>query len=161
MKDKKLLYITIIMICLTVMLGISYAWFSTIIEGNENAKKQYVQTGDLRLTYTDTNTLSIDNAFPGDTYEKIVSVKNTGTANANYSLVWHELTNNIINNELVIEGTCKRLNIDGTEEGTCESIKQRGISSLNQLINYIYWLLERYMKAGQHIIMLDLTQQKI
>lgn len=70
-------------------LGISYAWFSTIIEGNENAKKQYVQTGDLRLTYTDTDTdtLSIDNAFPGDTYEKIVSVKNTGTANANYSLV--------------------------------------------------------------------------
>lgn len=142
-------------------LGISYAWFSTIIEGNENAKKQYVQTGDLRLTYTDTNTLSIDNAFPGDTYEKIVSVKNTGTANANYSLVWQELTNNIINNELVIEGTCKRLNIDGTEEGTCESIKQRGISSLNQLINYIYWLLERYMKAGQHMVMLDLTQQKI
>lgn len=91
------------MICLTVMLGISYAWFSTIIEGNENAKKQYVQTGDLKLTYTDTDTLSIDNAFPGDTYEKIVSVKNTGTANANYSLVWQELTNNIINNELVIE----------------------------------------------------------
>lgn len=42
MKDKKLLYITIIMICLTAMLGISYAWFSTIIDGNENAKKQYV-----------------------------------------------------------------------------------------------------------------------
>ena len=56
------------MICLTVMLGISYAWFSTIIEGNDNAKKQYVQTGDLRLTYTDTDTISIDNAFPGDTY---------------------------------------------------------------------------------------------
>lgn len=100
------------MIYLTVMLGISYAQFSAVIEGNENAKKQYVQTGDLRLTYTDTNTISIDNAFPGDTYEKTVSVKNTGTANANYSLVWQELTNNIINNELVIEGTCKRLNSD-------------------------------------------------
>lgn len=94
------------------MLGISYAWFSTIIEGNDNAKKQYVQTGNLRLTYTDTSTISIDNAFPGDTYEKTVSVKNTGTANANYSLVWQELTNNIINNELVIEGTCKRLHSD-------------------------------------------------
>ena len=38
------------------------------------------------------------------------------------------------------------INIDGTEEGTCESIKQRGISSLNQLTNYIYWLLERYIR---------------
>lgn len=101
------------MICLTVMLGISYAQFSAVIEENDNAKKQYVQTGNLRLTYTDTSTISIDNAFPGDTYEKTVSVKNTGTANANYSLVWQELTNNIINNELVIEGTCKRLNSDG------------------------------------------------
>ena len=35
MKDKKLIYIVIIMICLTVILGISYAWFNTIIEENE------------------------------------------------------------------------------------------------------------------------------
>lgn len=130
MKDKKLIYIAIIMICLTVILGISYAWFNTIIEGNENAKKHTVTTGDLRLTYTDTDTITIENAFPGDSYEKTVSVKNSGTTNTNYSLVWQELTNNIINNELVIEGTCKRLNSSGTEEGTCEGISSVAISSL-------------------------------
>ena len=130
MKDKKLLYIAIIMICLTVILGISYAWFSTIIEGNENAKKHTVTTGDLRLIYTDTDTISMENAFPGDSYEKTVSVKNIGTANANYSLVWQELSNNILNNELVIEGTCKRLNTDDVEEGECEDIGQAAISSL-------------------------------
>lgn len=103
------------MICLTAIVGISYAWFSTIIEGNENAKKHIVTTGDLRLTYTDSDTITLENAFPGESSEKTVSVKNTGTANVNYSLVWQELTNNIINNELVIEGTCKRLNSDAAE----------------------------------------------
>lgn len=41
MKDKKLIYIVIIMICLTVILGISYAWFNTIIEENEKDIKTY------------------------------------------------------------------------------------------------------------------------
>ena len=59
MKDNKLLYITIIMICLTAILGISYAWFSTIIEGNENANKHIVTTGDLRLTYTDSDIVAL------------------------------------------------------------------------------------------------------
>ncbi len=130
MKDKKLIYIAIIMICLTVILGISYAWFNTIIEGNENAKKHTVTTGDLRLTYTDTDTITLENAFPGDSYEKTVSVKNSGTTNTNYSLVWQELSNNIINNELVLEATCKRLNNSGTEDGTCEGISSVAISSL-------------------------------
>lgn len=41
MKDKKLIYIVIIMICLTVILGISYALFNTIIEENEKDIKTY------------------------------------------------------------------------------------------------------------------------
>lgn len=105
MKDKKLIYIAINMICLTAILGISYAWFNTIIEENKNAKKHTVTTGDLRLTYTDMDTVTLENAFLGDSYEKTVSVKNSGTTNTNYSLVWQKLTNNIINNELVIEDT--------------------------------------------------------
>ena len=129
MKDKKLIYIAIIMICLIVILGISYAWFNTIIEGNENAKKHTITTGDLRLTYTDTDTITLENAFPGDSSEKTVSVKNIGTIDTNYNLVWQELTNEIINNELVIEGTCKRLNSSGVEEGTCEGITQVSVSS--------------------------------
>lgn len=56
-------------------------------------------------------------------------MKNTGTANANYSLVWHELTNNIINNELVIEGTCKRLNIDVSGGNCSGAIKKYGATA--------------------------------
>ena len=73
--------------------------------------------------------MSLDNAFPGDSFTKTISVKNTGTLDASYSLVWTKLTNEIINDELVIEATCKRLNSSNTEEGTCESISQTPIKS--------------------------------
>ena len=127
--DKKYIYVVAVLLLVVVALGISYAWFSAIITGNDTAKNNKVVTGNLELTYTDTNEISLDNVIPGDSFTKEVSVKNTGTLNAKYNLVWQSLTNTITNNELVIEATCKRLNSSGTVEGTCESISQTPVSS--------------------------------
>ena len=127
--DKKYIYVVAVLLLVVVALGISYAWFSAIITGNDTAKNNKVVTGDLELTYTDTNEISLDNVIPGDSFTKEVSVKNTGTLDVKYNLVWQSLTNTITNNELVIEATCKRLNSSGTEEGTCESISQTPVSS--------------------------------
>ena len=127
--DKKYIYVVAVLLLVVVALGISYAWFSAIITGNDTAKNNKVVTGDLELTYTDTNEISLDNVIPGDSFTKEVSVKNTGTLDVKYNLVWQSLTNTITNNELVIEATCKRLNSSGTVEGTCESISQTPVSS--------------------------------
>ena len=127
--DKNYLKIVLILVLVLAILGVSYAWFAAIITGNDTAKNNKVVTGDLELTYTDTNEISLDNAIPGDSFTKEVSVKNTGTLNAKYNLVWQSLTNTITNDELVIEATCKRLNSSGTEDGTCESISQKAVSS--------------------------------
>jgi len=127
--DKKYIYVVAVLLLVVVALGISYAWFSAIITGNDTAKNNKVVTGNLELTYTDTNEISLDNVIPGDSFTKKVSVKNTGTLDVKYNLVWQSLTNTITNNELVIEATCKRLNSSGTEEGTCESISQTSVSS--------------------------------
>ena len=127
--DKKYIYVVAVLLLVVVALGISYAWFSAIITGNDTAKNNKVVTGNLELTYTDTNEISLDNVIPGDSFTKKVSVKNTGTLDVKYNLVWQSLTNTITNNELVIEATCKRLNSSGTEEGTCESISQKAVSS--------------------------------
>ena len=129
MKDKKYIYITLTIIFLLAALGISYAWFNAVIKGNDTAKEQSVITGNLELTFTDDTEVTLPNAVPGDSYTKTISVKNTGTLDASYSLVWQELTNEITNDELVIEATCKRLNSSGTEEGTCEAISQTPIKS--------------------------------
>ena len=127
--DKKYIYVVAVLLLVVVALGISYAWFSAIITGNDTAKNNKVVTGNLELTYTDTNEISLDNVIPGDSFTKKVSVKNTGTLDVKYNLVWQSLTNTITNNELVIEATCKRLNSSGTVEGTCESISQTPVSS--------------------------------
>ena len=129
MNDKKYFYIMIFSLVLLLVLGVSYAWFNAVIKGNDTAKEQTVITGNLELTFTDDTEVTLPNAVPGDSYTKTISVKNTGTLDASYSLVWQELTNEITNDELVIEATCKRLNSSGTEEGTCESISQTPIKS--------------------------------
>ena len=127
--DKKYSTIILVLVMIVVVLGVSYAWFVAIITGNDTAKNNKIVTGDLELTFTDTNEILLENAFPGDSISKEISVKNTGTLDAKYNLIWQELTNEITNNELVIEATCKRLNSSGTEEGTCESISETPVSS--------------------------------
>ena len=127
--DKKYIYVVAVLLLVVVALGISYAWFSAIITGNDTAKNNKVVTGNLELTYTDTNEISLDNVIPGDSFTKEVSVKNTGTLDVKYNLVWQSLTNTITNNELVIEATCKRLNSSGAVDGTCEAISQTPVSS--------------------------------
>ena len=155
--DKKYIYVVAVLLLMVVALGISYAWFSAIITGNDTAKNNKVVTGNLELTYTDTNEISLDNVIPGDSFTKEVSVKNTGTLNAKYNLVWQSLTNTITNNELVIEATCKRLNSSGTVDGTCESISQTPVSSnkiksnisIEPGITHVYTIKVTFIDTGK------------
>ena len=130
MKDKKILFGTFIALLLLLTTGLSYAYFSASISGNENAKNVVVEAGTLSLVYTDGPEIKAQNIKPGWSTTKEVSVKNTGTLEANYNIIWQSLTNEITNNEIVISATCQRLNASGTVEGTCESISQAAISDM-------------------------------
>ncbi len=130
MKDKKILFGTFIALLLLLTTGLSYAWFSASISGNENAKNVVVEAGTLSLVYTDGPEIKAQNIKPGWSTTKEVSVKNTGTLDTNYNIIWQSLTNEITNNEMVISATCQRLNSAGTVEGTCESISQAAISDM-------------------------------
>ena len=127
MKDKKILFGTFIALLLLLTTGLSYAYFSASISGNENAKNVVVEAGTLKLTYTDGPAINAQYIKPGWSTTKEVSVKNNGTLDTNYNVIWQSLTNTIINNELVLSATCQRLNASGTVEGTCESISQAPI----------------------------------
>ena len=130
MKDNKILFGTFIALLLLLTTGLSYAWFSASISGNENAKNVVVEAGTLSLVYTDGPEIKAQNIKPSWSTTKEVSVKNTGTLDANYNIIWQSLTNEITNNEMVISATCQRLNASGTVEGTCESISQAAISDM-------------------------------
>lgn len=124
MRDKKYLYLTLIIILLLAIFAISYAWFNAVLSGNDSANTNVVTTGKLELSYNDTDEIYLENAVPGDSFTKEINVKNTGNIDASYNLVWQELTNEIINDELVIEATCQKLDSDGVVDGTCDSISQ-------------------------------------
>ena len=130
MKDKKILFGTFIALLLLLTTGFSYAYFSANISGNENAKNVVVEAGTLSLVYTDGPEIKAQNIKPGWSTTKEVSVKNTGTLDINYNIIWQSLTNEITNNEMVISATCQRLNASGAVEGTCESISQAAISDM-------------------------------
>ncbi len=130
MKDKKILFGTFIALLLLLTTGLSYAYFSASINGNENAKNVVVEAGTLKLTYTDGPVINAQYIKPGWSTTKEVSVKNTGTLDTAYNIVWQELTNEIINDELVLSATCERVNSEGIVDGTCNSILQAPISDM-------------------------------
>ena len=129
-KDKMTLFVTGMFLLLIMTTGLSYAYFSASVKGNENAKDMVVEAGTLNLVYTDGPEIKAQNIKPGWSTTKEVSVKNNGTLGAYYNVIWQSLTNTISNNELVLSATCQRLNSAGTVEGTCESISQAAISDM-------------------------------
>ena len=130
MKDKKM-YILLVISILFAVIGVSLAFFSLNIIGNDTAKYNKITTGDLELVFTDDNEVSLDGALPGDSITKTISVKNTGTKEVSYNIVWQELLNEITNNELVIDGTCKNLNSSNAEDGECSAISKKAVKEGN------------------------------
>ena len=130
MKDNKIIFGTLIVLLLLLTVGLSYAYFSTSVKGNDNAKDVVVEAGTLKLTYTDGPAINAQNIKPGWSTTKEVSVKNNGTLDTNYNVIWQSLTNGITNDELVLSATCQRLNASGTAEGICEAISQAPISDM-------------------------------
>ena len=129
-KDKMTLFVTGMFLLLIMTTGLSYAYFSASVKGNENAKDMVVEAGTLSLVYTDGPEIKAQNIKPGWSTTKVVSVKNNGTLGAYYNVIWQSLTNEITNDEMVISATCQRLNSAGTVEGTCESISQAAVSDM-------------------------------
>ena len=130
MENKKIYLGVGLAFLLLMTISLSYAYFSASVSGNDNAKDMVVEAGTLKLTYTDGPAINAQHIKPGWSTTKEVSVKNNGTLDAYYNVIWQSLTNTITNNELVLSATCQRLNASGTVEGTCDSISQAPITDM-------------------------------
>ena len=129
MENKKIYLGVGLAFLLLMTISLSYAYFSASVSGNDNAKDVIVNAGTLSLVYTDGPEIKVENIRPGKTITKEVTVKNTGTLDTNYNIIWQSLINEITNDELVLSATCQRLNASGTVEGTCNAIAESAISS--------------------------------
>lgn len=84
-----------------IVIGITYAFFSANVVGNENANQTVIETADLRLVFNDTDILDLDNALPGVSNSKTFTVTNIGTARQRYDINITNVINTFINDELV------------------------------------------------------------
>ena len=139
----------IIILCLTIIcLGIGFAYLAIELQ-KVNSTKPYF---DVSFTNVELgtpvqggkniplSTSSITNAkktinfnmtlyAPRDEVSYKVTVKNTGTLDTAYNLVWQELYNKIGRNDLVMSYTCERLNSSGTVDGTCTGLTETPVKT--------------------------------
>jgi len=103
LKNNKNLIISVLTFLIVLILaGVSYAWFSANVIGNDTAKTTVVEAADLELTYIDGPEINEENIVPGWTATKTFTVENTGDATVTYKIAWNNLTNNFIHRQYLI-----------------------------------------------------------
>ena len=118
MKDKKILLAVILTSVFLIITGITYAYFSLVVSGNDVAETINVSTTNIELIYTDGKEIKVDSIEPKWTTTKTITVENTGNEEAYYALGWQKLYNEIQKEELVIRSTCIS---SGATGGTCDN----------------------------------------
>jgi len=117
-KTKIIVSVVGITIVLLALLGITYAYYLTRIEGNTNTNSISVTTADLKLVYGDGNGLiSKSDIMPGTTITKTFTVKNDGDSKVSgYAVVIEEIDNTLTRKDDLRYTLVCKLN-DGTNCG--------------------------------------------
>ena len=133
-KQKIIVSVVGITIVLLTLLGLTYAYFLTRIQGNTNAKSISVTTADLKLVYGDGNGLiEATNIMPGTTLtSKTFTVENAGNSDIDgYYIGFVNMINTLTNNaDLVYTLTCES-SISGN---TCNGIDSKEVPNTNSYI---------------------------
>ena len=137
-KSNKIKIIVITaLIFLVSIAGISYAYFTIQITGNDTASSMRLRTANMSLVYNDVQIVSGEYAEPGWSQTKTLTVYNDGNQTAYYTIIWRDLYNEITNGELVISATC--VSSSGSCEGISETIIPTNLSEVHNIrIKKIY-----------------------
>ena len=120
MKNKKRIVISgITLFLVTIMLlGLTYAYYKTRINGNSKDKSISVTSKKLEITYTDGNGVIEGKGIePGYTTTKTFSVENTGDEKVNYKVYFE----NVVNTFTITEDWSYKISCQGTST-TCDGI---------------------------------------
>ena len=100
-KQAKALIICAISLCILCIVSVSYSYFSTVIESD--VKPLELIMGTMKLRFDDsTNSVVLNNAFPGDKVTKKFNVKNIGNLDTTYNIKVFDVTNTFIDKEDLI-----------------------------------------------------------
>ena len=133
-KQRIIISVTGIFIVLLVLVGLTYAYFLTRIQGNTNTKSISVTTADLKLTYGDGNgDITAEKIQPGTTIDtKTFTVKNEGNATVNnYAVYLEELVNTLSRtSDMVYTLTCTS-SVSGK---TCNGVNETSFPTQNGML---------------------------
>ena len=122
-KNKSVIYLSVVL-GLLLVIGVSYAYFSITVNGNEEAQDIRVTTGNLSLFYNSGPELKVDNIQPGKTLIKEFTVTNTGDFDTEFDINMVDMINTIEKDELVFSLDCVSYEKYGQEGqtgiGTCD-----------------------------------------
>lgn len=97
-QQLKIIIMTIIISVHFLLIGTTYAYFQVRIVENKNEESINVTSKKLEVTYIDGDAHfsgSHDGyVFPGETFTKYFSVKNTGDDSATFNIILRDITNN-------------------------------------------------------------------
>ena len=146
-RQKIIVSITGIFLVLLILVGLTYAYFLTKINGNTNDKSISVTTANLILKYDDINDILIsENAVePGKSWVKTFSATNKGNKAVTYGVALENLINTLERTEdLVYTLECKQYLKNGytvtdkvpsgTISGTCTGIEETEFPTLSSII---------------------------
>lgn len=104
------LVFSIVILVVLVAIGTYSFYTATIKTNHEENKKTQATTAKLDFEIID-GTLKGSNLIPGDTITKTFQIKNNGTVEGTYAIIWKSAVNNFVNQKDLIV----TLTEDGTE----------------------------------------------
>lgn len=137
-KQSLIVFILGIITFLTLAIGLTYAYFSIQVTGNEEASSMIVTTATLSLEYEDHQIMELNNAYPGAIVSKEVKVKNTGTVGVSYAIGFVDMENTFEGEELFISYTCRSYSYYGTENevdnGECYPLEAQWLNPAQSVV---------------------------
>ncbi|MBQ9853903.1 MAG: hypothetical protein IJO57_02590 [Bacilli bacterium] len=103
-KKEKTNYIIVlvsILLVLVTLIGITVAFFTASVGGNEKARETVVETANLALVFRDTENISMYNALPGQSITKTFTVENVGDVTLDYDITVIDVKNTFVGGDLV------------------------------------------------------------
>ena len=99
--NKKIVSIAAAICVLLIAIGVSFAYFSARVIGNDTAKGVSVENGTMALELDGTTIISCENMYPGGDCVNTFTVTNTGTLATAYTLTMIDVNNTFVDDELV------------------------------------------------------------
>ena len=129
-RNKIIVSIVGITIVLLALLGLTYGYYLTRIQGNTNSNSISITTADLILVYDDNNSyINLSEIMPGTSDSKTFTVTNPGTQNLNeYAVGIDEVTNTLTRDyDLTYSITCKEkgMNEDDSKYKDCTKTQSK------------------------------------